>query len=162
MLSWLVATKSKWLLDQRNTWAYALIVKPPWKLFGLLQLRSHWYDSWWKRKWNRRWTLGRVLLTNLQDQRQPLGSRGGTLGRKSRAGYLTSTWRYPSLTCNQRQAQKMILGPSLATKTTLLSHSRTQYRMIKGLLTRHNTITRHLYMKRLIESPWLGSAEQRK
>ena len=85
---------------------------------------------------------------------QPPGSRGGTLGRRSRAGYLSSTRRCPSLTGNQRRAQELILGPSLATKTRLLSHNRTQYRVIKGLLTRHNAITRHLYRKRLIGSPW--------
>ena len=95
----------------------------------------------------------RVMLINRQDQSQPLGSRGGTLGLRSRAGYLTSMRRCSSLSGNQRQARELILGPSLATKTRLLSPNRTQKKVIKGLLTRHNT-TRHLYMKRLTGSPW--------
>jgi len=39
---------------------------------------------------------------------------------------LTSIRRCSSLTCNQRQARELILGPSLATKTRLLSDNRTQ------------------------------------
>ena len=169
-----VATKSKRLTDHRNTLTYVLIVKRPLKFFRLVKLWPHWYDSakghwmlfslfskthqgvrtfWWKWKWNRRWALGRVLLTNLQDQSQPLGSRVGTLGRRSTAGYLTSRWRCSSLTGNQRQARELILGPSLATKTRLLSPNRTQQMVIKRLLNRHNT-TGHLYMKRLTGIPW--------
>ena len=107
---------------------------------------------WWRRKWNRRWVLGRVLLTNLQDLSQPTpGIARRNIRQKIKSCYLSNTRRCPSLTGNQRQAQELILGPSFATKTRLLSHNRTQYRVIKGLLIRHNTITRHLYMKRL---PW--------
>jgi len=53
----------------------------------------------------------------------------------------------------QRQAQKLISGPSLATKTQLLSFNRTQSRVDTGLLTRHNTLRRHLYVMVLSNNP---------
>ena len=52
-------------------------------------------------------------------------------------------WRGPCST--QRQAQELIFGPDLATRARLLSFSRTQSRVVIGLLTGHNTLRRHLY-----------------
>jgi hypothetical protein len=46
----------------------------------------------------------------------------------------------------QRQAQKMILGPSPTLKTRLLSFNRTQFRVVTGVLTGHNTLKRHLHL----------------
>ena len=57
------------------------------------------------------------------------------------------------LISTQRQAQKMILGPSPAVKTRLLSFSRTQSRVVTGLLTGHNTLKRHLHLMGLSCSP---------
>ena len=46
----------------------------------------------------------------------------------------------------QRQAQELISGPNLATGARLLSFNRTQTRAVIGLLTRHNTLRRHLHV----------------
>jgi len=40
----------------------------------------------------------------------------------------------------QRQTRKLISGPSLATKIRLLSFNTTQWRVVAGLLTGHNTL----------------------
>jgi hypothetical protein len=60
-------------------------------------------------------------------------------------------WR--GLVSTQRQAQKLILGPSPTAKTRLLSFSRTQSRVVTGLLTGHNILRRHLYLMGLIVNP---------
>ena len=46
----------------------------------------------------------------------------------------------------QRQARELSSGPNLATGARLLSFSRTQSRVVIGLLTGHNTLRRHLYI----------------
>jgi len=51
------------------------------------------------------------------------------------------------------QARELIAGPSLTTRTRLLSFNRTQSRVVTGLLTGHNTLRRHLYLMGLINSP---------
>jgi hypothetical protein len=53
----------------------------------------------------------------------------------------------------QRQARELISGPSLGTKTKVLSFNRTQSRAVIGLLTSHNTLRRHLYPLGLQDSP---------
>jgi len=53
-------------------------------------------------------------------------------------------WRGPCST--QRQARELISGPNLATGARLLSFNRTQSMVVIGLLTRHNTLRRHLYI----------------
>ena len=60
-------------------------------------------------------------------------------------------WRGPGST--QRQAGKLISGPSPTIKGKLLSFNRTQPRVVTGLLTRHNTLRRHLYLMGLINNP---------
>jgi len=60
-------------------------------------------------------------------------------------------WRGPCDT--QRQAQKLISGPNLATGARLLSFSRTQSRAVIGLLTGHNTLRRHLHVVGLNNNP---------
>jgi hypothetical protein len=47
---------------------------------------------------------------------------------------------------HQRQARKLISGPSPTTKTGLLSFNRTHSRSVLGLLTGHNTLRRHLHL----------------
>ena len=66
-----------------------------------------------------------------------------------------AVWR--GLCSTQRQARKLISCPSPATKNRLLSFNRTQYRVITGLLTGHNTLRRHLYIVGLNNNPTLGS-----
>jgi hypothetical protein len=51
-----------------------------------------------------------------------------------------------------RQARELISGPCLGTKVRVLSFNMTQSR-ITGLLTRHNTLKRHLYLMGLSDSP---------
>jgi hypothetical protein len=53
----------------------------------------------------------------------------------------------------QRQGQELISGPNLATRARLLSFNRTQYRVVIGLLTGHNTLRRHLYVMGLSNNP---------
>jgi len=47
----------------------------------------------------------------------------------------------------------MILGPSLATMTRILSFNRTQSRVVIGLLTGHNTLRRHFHLMGLTNIP---------
>jgi len=60
-------------------------------------------------------------------------------------------WRGPCST--QRQARELISGPELATRAQLLSFNRIQSRVVIGLLTRHNTLRRHLYKMGLSNNP---------
>jgi hypothetical protein len=46
---------------------------------------------------------------------------------------------WQGLASTQRQARELISGPCIAAKTKLLSFSRTQSRVVTGLLTGHNT-----------------------
>ena len=57
------------------------------------------------------------------------------------------------LTSAQKQAQKLISGPSPTAKIRLLSFMRTQSRFVTSLLTEHNILNRHLYIMWLIDSP---------
>ena len=60
-------------------------------------------------------------------------------------------WRGPCST--QREAWELICGPDLATRARLLSFNRTQFRVVIGLLTGHNTLRRHLYVMGLSSNP---------
>jgi hypothetical protein len=51
------------------------------------------------------------------------------------------------------KAQELISCPALTTWAQLLSFNRTQYRVVIGLLTGHNTFRRHLYIMGLSNSP---------
>jgi hypothetical protein len=53
----------------------------------------------------------------------------------------------------QRQAWELISGLCLGTKIRFLSFNRIQSRAVTGLLTRHNTLRRHLHLMELIDSP---------
>lgn len=65
------------------------------------------------------------------------------------------------LNCTQRQARELISGPSPAAKTMLLSCNRTQLRVVTGRLTRHSTLTTHLYTIALTV-PCAGGVENRR
>jgi len=58
-----------------------------------------------------------------------------------------------SLGSTQRQAQKLISGPSLSTKTRYIFFNRTHSGVVIGLLTRHNTLRRHLHLLGLTNIP---------
>ena len=60
-------------------------------------------------------------------------------------------WRGPCST--QRQAWELISGLDLATGARLLSFNRTQTRAVIGLLTGHNTLSRHLHVMGLSDKP---------
>jgi hypothetical protein len=53
----------------------------------------------------------------------------------------------------QRQAQELISGPNLATRTRLLSFNRTKSRVVIGLLTGHNNLRRCLHVMGLSNNP---------
>ena len=52
-----------------------------------------------------------------------------------------------------RQARELISGPCLGAKARFLSFNRTQSRAVTGLLTGHNTLSRHLHLMGLLDSP---------
>jgi hypothetical protein len=56
----------------------------------------------------------------------------------------------------QRKARELILGPCRGVKARFLSFNRAQSRAISGLLTEHNTLSRHLYLIGLSDSPLCG------
>jgi hypothetical protein len=60
-------------------------------------------------------------------------------------------WCCPNST--QRQARKLISGPSPTSKTRLLSFNRTQSRVVTGLLSGNNTLRRHIYLMGLFNNP---------
>jgi hypothetical protein len=60
-------------------------------------------------------------------------------------------WRGPCST--HRQARELISDPDLATGARLLSFNRTQSRVVIDLLTRHNTLKKHLYIMGLCNNP---------
>jgi hypothetical protein len=60
-------------------------------------------------------------------------------------------WRV--LCSTQGQARELISGPDLATGARLLSFNRIQTRAVIGLLTRHNTLRRHLHVMGLSDNP---------
>jgi hypothetical protein len=60
-------------------------------------------------------------------------------------------WRGPCSTW--RQARELISGPDLAIGARLLFFNRTQYGVVFGLLTGHNTLRRHLHIMGLCNDP---------
>ena len=60
-------------------------------------------------------------------------------------------WQGPCST--QRQARELNSGPDLATGAQLLSFNRTQSRAVIGLLTRRNTLRRHLHVMGSSDNP---------
>jgi len=69
-------------------------------------------------------------------------------------------WYGPNNT--QRQARKLILGPSPTTKARFLSFNRTQSRVVTVLHTGHNTLRRHFCLMGLINNPtcWKCDTEE--
>jgi len=83
-----------------------------------------------------------------------LGVSRESIRRKVRCWLDNQHWaRWRGLGSTQRQAQELILGPSLSAETSLLSFHRTQSRVMIGLLTGHNTLRRHFYLMGLTNSP---------
>jgi len=63
------------------------------------------------------------------------------------------------LTSTQRQARKLISGPSPIAKIRLISFNRIQSRVVISLFTGHNTLRRHLYIMGLFALYWRCGAE---
>jgi len=61
--------------------------------------------------------------------------------------------RWRGLGSTLGQAKELISGPSPGAKTRLLSFSRTQSRVVTGLLAGPNTLKRHLHLMGLTNSP---------
>jgi len=61
--------------------------------------------------------------------------------------------RWRGLGDTQRQPRELISRPSLGAKVKILSFNRTQSRAVIGLLTRHNTLRRHLHTLGLLDRP---------
>ena len=107
------------------------------------------------RKWNRQQARrGAVLFRSSQNLSRLWGSFRQNIKNKIK-GWVDNQhlvmWRGP---CNtQRQARKLISGLISATKARLLSFNRTQSRVVTGLLTEHNTLRSHLYVKGLNNNP---------
>jgi hypothetical protein len=86
-----------------------------------------------------------------------LGVSKGDIQNKLNCWLGNQLWaRRRSLGNNQRQAWELIFGPSLGAKSKVTSFNRTQSRAVIGLLTGHNTPTRHLYLFGLQDSPVCG------
>ena len=66
------------------------------------------------------------------------------------------------LISTQRQNQKLILDLSLTAKTTVLSFTRTQSKVVIGLIIGDYTLRRHFYLMGLTNSLFVGGMEQRK
>jgi hypothetical protein len=83
-----------------------------------------------------------------------LGVSGQNIRRKMKRwleNQLLVLWPGPCSTL--RQAGELMSGPDLASRAQLLSLNRTQSRVVIGLLTRHNTLRRHLYIMGLSNKP---------
>jgi len=69
---------------------------------------------------------------------------------RSVAGWIASIWQVGS---TQRQVRKLISWPGPTARTRHLSFNRTQFRVVVCLITGHNTLTRHLHVMWLTNSP---------
>ena len=61
-----------------------------------------------------------------------------------------------------RQARELISGPDLGTRASFLTFNRTQSKVVTGLLMGHNTLRRHLYQLRVLDSPLCTRCRMRK
>ena len=61
--------------------------------------------------------------------------------------------RWRGLGDTQRQARELISGPCLSAKARFLSFNRTLFRAVTGFLTGRNTLSRHLHLLGLLDSP---------
>jgi len=95
-----------------------------------------------------------VLFRILLNLSSTWGVSRQNVRRKIRRWLNNQHWeRWRGLGSTQRQAQELILDPSLGAKTRLLPFNRTQSRVVIGLLTGHNTLRRHLHLMELKNSP---------
>jgi hypothetical protein len=61
--------------------------------------------------------------------------------------------RWRDIGPSQQQARELISRPNRGTRAKFLSLNREQSRVVTGLLTRHNTLCRHLHLMGLRDSP---------
>jgi hypothetical protein len=153
---------------------FALTVRQFSKAFGLPKQSPHWYNSakrqWFPPRIVRLFQVpghSRVCGNESADElpsrgtvhlfagsEPALGVSGQNIRKKikcSMDNQHMAIWR--DLSSTQRQARKLISGPSPTATTTLLSFNRIQSRVVTVLLIGRNTLRRHLYKMRLIDSP---------
>jgi len=86
----------------------------------------------------------------------PLVMRYATVSRQNirdkRLDQHLVLWCGPCVS-TQGQDRELISGPDLATRARLFPFNRTQSRIVIGLLTGHNTLRRHLYIRGLSNNP---------
>jgi len=75
-----------------------------------------------------------------------------SLWNRTQRDYELTAWL--DLISTHRKDRKFISGLSPTAKTRLPSFNKTQYRVVTGLLSGHNTLRRHLYIMGLIDSLW--------
>jgi hypothetical protein len=156
---------------------FALIARWLWQHFRLPKQRLHWYDSA-KKALNgisTRHTMGLYWVSGHAGVRgneiADKLARGGSIqkfvrpepslgvSRQNIKNKIKSWVDNPHLvmwrgSCStKRQARKLISALRPATNARLLSCNRTQSRVVTGLLTEHNTLRRHLYVKGLSNNP---------
>jgi hypothetical protein len=163
--------KLKLRVGHRNILVFDLIARWLWKHFRLSKEHLQWYNSakrhWMKplpgTPWGCTGSLDMLGCVNeITDKLTRDSSTQKTVGpelslqvsRQSNNkikcwvdNQQFSTWYGPCST--QRKAQKLILGPSLATKVWLLPF----IAQSRVLLTRHNTLIRHLQVIGLSSNP---------
>ena len=97
---------------------------------------------------------GVAMLWGFSDPSRPWVSPGEIRKRGSVAGLVNQhRAQWQGLGNTQRQARKLISGPSLGTRAKFLTFNRIQSRAVTGLLTGHNTLRRHLHLLGLLDSP---------
>ena len=111
--------------------------------------------------------IGSPDMLEYEVMKSPMGSALRFLGPKLALGISNhdlqkrlSRWlvnqhwaQWRRLGDTQREAQEFISGPSLGTTAKFFTFIRTQSRAVTGLITGHNTLRRHLYLLRLLDSP---------
>jgi hypothetical protein len=135
-----------------------------------------WKLRWKKRLWKRTtlpiaaplgigWRV--YSLGTLRDSKWVLGNTASLSIRELLEGNLAGgllyweLWKL-GLISTQRQNQKLILDLSLTAKTTVLSFTRTQSKVVIGLIIGDYTLRRHFYLMGLTNSLFVGGMEQRK
>ena len=116
-----------------------------------------------------RWScIGSLDMLGYEVMRSPMSLQGAALfvppepglgvsrqdiQRRIRCWLVNQHWIWwQGLGDTQRQAQELISGSCLGSKVRFLSFNR-QSRVVKGLLTGHNTLRRHLHLIGLSDSP---------
>jgi hypothetical protein len=165
------------MVDQRSVWVFALTARELWKPFTLPEQCLHWYNSAKKHSmislpgilWGCVGSLDilvyeemksltssqeMVLFQSLVGPEPSLGVSRQNIRRKIKWWMDNQHLaRWQDFGSSQRQARRLISGPSLDTKIRHLSYDRIQSRVVIGLLSGHSTLRRHLHSVGLPNCP---------